>query len=95
MRSLFKSMYAYSAYLKNHYQTLGILSTASDEEIKAAYYKLAKANHPDITPENSNKFKEIGEAYNVLKDPLKVRLTVNRGESLTSPSILQNPMLII
>lgn len=55
---------------KNYYEILGVSKTASADEIKSAYRKLAKQYHPDINkaPEAQNKFKEINEAYEVLGD---------------------------
>ena len=55
----------------NSYDVLGVPSTASDDEIKKAYRKLAKEYHPDRnhTEEAENKFKAIGEAYSELSDP--------------------------
>lgn len=58
---------------KDYYEVLGVSKTASDEEIKRAFRKLAKQYHPDINkePGAEEKFKEIGEAYAVLSDPQK------------------------
>ncbi len=57
-------------------QTLGVPRNAADKDIKAAYRKLAREHHPDANKGNKaseEKFKEIGEAYEVLKDPEKRR----------------------
>ena len=58
---------------KDYYEVLGVSKTASDEEIKRAFRRLAKEYHPDINkePGAEAKFKEIGEAYAVLSDPNK------------------------
>jgi curved DNA-binding protein len=56
--------------MKDHYSTLGVQRTASQEEIKSAYRKLAKQHHPDLGGD-ADKFKSINEAYDVLGDPSK------------------------
>lgn len=57
---------------KDYYATLGVPRTASDDEIKKAFRKLARQFHPDIAKDKKaaeEKFKEINEAYEVLHDP--------------------------
>lgn len=58
---------------KDYYQIMGISRDASQDEIKRAYRKLARKYHPDVSKEADTeaKFKELGEAYEVLKDPEK------------------------
>lgn len=60
---------------KDYYKTLGLSREASAEQIKAAYRKLARRYHPDVSKEANAeaRFKEVNEAYEVLKDPDKRR----------------------
>jgi len=61
---------------KDYYETLGVAKDADEKAIKAAYRKLARKYHPDVNPnkaEAERKFKEIGEAYEVLSDKEKRR----------------------
>ncbi len=65
---------------KDYYDTLGISKGAPAEEIQKAYRKLARKHHPDVNQgkaASEEKFKEISEAYEVLKDPQK-RATYDR-----------------
>lgn len=56
--------------MKNYYDTLGVAETATDNEIKSAFRKLASQHHPDKGGD-ANKFKEINEAYDTLKNTQK------------------------
>lgn len=56
---------------KDYYEILGVSKTASAEEIKKAYHKLAHKYHPDKKGGDAEKFKEINQAYSVLSDAKK------------------------
>ncbi len=79
---------------KDYYSIMGLKPEATADEIKRAYRKLARKYHPDVSQEANAeaKFKELGEAYEVLKDPEKRRAYDSlrtkgwqRGEQFTPP----------
>jgi curved DNA-binding protein len=67
---------------KDYYKTLGVARGASDEEIKKAYRKLARKYHPDVSKETNakEKFQEVSEAYETLKDKEKRAAYDNLGK---------------
>ena len=66
------------AQKRDYYEVLGVSKTATDDELKKAYRKLAKQYHPDANPNNKEeaekKFKEINEAYETLSNPQKRKM---------------------
>ena len=70
------------ASMQDPYETLGVARTASDDDIRAAYRRLAKLHHPDLNPGRKgaeDRFKRISAAYALLSDPAK-RGRYDRGE---------------
>ncbi len=59
---------------RDYYEILGVTRQATEADLKSAFRKLAKEHHPDRNPGDKTaeqKFKELNEAYEVLKDPQK------------------------
>lgn len=76
------------AAFKDYYQTLGVESGASKEEIRRAFRKLAAKHHPDRNPDDpaaEERFKEINEAYTVLSDEEKRKLYDQYGSTGNVP----------
>ena len=70
--------------MADYYETLGVPRTASDDDIKKGYRKLAMQYHPDRnngSKDSEEKFKEITEAYDVLRDPNKRAAYDRYGEA--------------
>ncbi len=60
-----------STRTRDHYDVLGVSRDASQEDIRSAYRRLARTHHPDVSdnPDAEERFKEVGEAFEVLGDP--------------------------
>ncbi len=75
---------------RDYYEVLGVDKSASDDDIKKSYRKLAKKYHPDMNPgdkEAEEKFKEVNEAYAVLSDPDKKSKYDQYGHAAFDPSM--------
>ncbi len=81
---------------RDYYETLGVAKTASADEIKSAFRKLARKYHPDMAKERDKataeeKFKQINEAYEVLSDPEKRQKYDQLGADWNQPGGGQPP----
>src|SRR5438067_1358540 len=79
---------------RDYYETLGVPKTASEEEIRSAFRKLARKYHPDVAKDKKaaeEKFKEINEAYEVLGDPEKRKKYDQLGADWNRPGGFQPP----
>ena len=73
---------------KDYYSVLGLARGATEDEIKRSYRKLARKYHPDVSkePQAEERFKEVQEAYEVLKDSKKRGSLRPVGEQLEKRS---------
>ena len=75
---------------RDYYEVLGVTKSATGDEIKKAYRKLAKKYHPDLNPDDKEgaeaKFKEATEAYEVLSDAEKKQRYDQFGHAAFDPA---------
>jgi len=79
---------------RDYYETLGVSKTATADEIRSAFRKLARKYHPDVAKDKKaaeEKFKEINEAYEVLSDPEKRQKYDQLGQNWNQPGGFQPP----
>src|ERR1700704_6414913 len=79
---------------RDYYETLGVSKTATDDEIKSAFRKLARKHHPDVAKDKKaaeEKFKQINEADEVLSDPEKRSKYDQLGANWNQPGGFQPP----
>src|SRR5213592_1717529 len=79
---------------RDYYETLGVPKTATEDEIRSSFRKLARKYHPDVAKDKKaaeEKFKEINEAYEVLGDPEKRKKYDQLGADWNRPGGFQPP----
>src|SRR6266576_2960738 len=79
---------------RDYYETLGVSKTATEDEVRSAFRKLARKHHPDVDKDKKaaeEKFKEINEAYEVLSDAEKRKKYDQLGAGWNQPGGFQPP----
>ncbi len=79
---------------RDYYETLGVSKTATEDELRSAFRKLARKYHPDVAKDKKSaeeKFKQINEAYEVLSDPEKRQKYDQLGANWNQPGGFQPP----
>src|SRR5947208_8636873 len=79
---------------RDYYETLGVPKTASEDEIRSAFRKLARKHHPDVAKDKKvaeEKFKEMNEAYEVLSDSERRKKYDQLGADWNRPGGFQPP----
>jgi curved DNA-binding protein CbpA len=71
----------------DYYEVLGVATTASVEDIKAAYRRLVIECHPDKQPGSGDRFRQINEAWEVLRDPVERQRYDEARRALEGPTI--------
>src|SRR5205807_3197539 len=85
---------AMAVQFRDYYETLGVSKTATEDEIRSAFRKLARKYHPDVAKDKKaaeEKIKQDNEAYEVLSDPEKRKKYDQLGTNWNQPGGFQPP----